>query len=81
MTQQPGTIKQGEKYTVQAGDTRTSIAERAYNNANKWKLIGEDAANKMNLKNFYKRRLPAGMILQIPAEGGKGGGNVHPQRN
>jgi nucleoid-associated protein YgaU len=75
MTQQPGKIKQGEKYTVQAGDTRKSIAIRAYDNSNKWKLIYN--ANEDDIKNFDRRRLPPGTVLEIPAEGGGGSGDHH----
>lgn len=75
MAQQVEKIDQNKDYTVQAGDTRKSIAERAYNNANKWKLIYN--ANKKQLENLHNRPLPAGMILQIPREGVGGGGDIH----
>ena len=75
MTQQVDKIEQGKDYTVRAGDTRKSIAERAYNNANKWRLIYN--VNKKELENLRDRPLPAGMILHIPQEGLGDGGNLH----
>ena len=76
MTQQPNKIEQGKDYSVQAGDTRKSIAMRAYKNPRRWELIEE--ANIEELKDLRDRGLPPGMVLHIPAEGGHGGGNIHP---
>ena len=67
-------IALGKSYSVQAGDTRKSIAVRAYHNADKWKSI-EDA-NVKKLESYHNRRLPAGIVLEIPDGGGEGG-NVH----
>jgi nucleoid-associated protein YgaU len=75
MTQQLEKIVQGTDYRVQPGDTRGSIAMRAYNNANKWKLIYN--ANEKELENFRRRPLPPGMVLYIPPEAGVDGGNLH----
>ncbi len=68
-------IEQGKGYRVQAGDTRKSIAIRAYHNTNKWKSIEE--ANKKELESFHNRPLPAGIVLHIPDQGGGDGISAH----
>ncbi len=81
MTQQLEKIVPGTEYTVQSGDTRKSIAMRAYNNSSQWRLISN--ANKTELVNYLRRPLPAGLKLRIPPKGGggQGGGNVHIEGN
>jgi nucleoid-associated protein YgaU len=76
MTQRPNKIEEGKDYIVQAGDTRESIAMRAYDDPRRWELI--KMANIEELKDLGERHLPPGMVLHIPAEGGHGGGNIHP---
>jgi nucleoid-associated protein YgaU len=75
MTEQLVKIEQGKDYTVQAGDTRKSIAIRVYDNPNRWKLIEE--ANKQELENLHRHPLPEGMVLHIPVEGGGDGISAH----
>ena len=75
MIEQLDTIVQGKDYSVQAKDTRKSIAIRAYHNPDRWKLI--EAANQQELENLHDHSLPAGLVLHIPVESGGDGISAH----
>ncbi|TMC98723.1 MAG: LysM peptidoglycan-binding domain-containing protein, partial [Chloroflexi bacterium] len=53
----------GSNYTVQAGDTLSSIAQRAYGDANQWQKIYD--ANKQVIGNDPNQIRP-GEVLYIP---------------
>lgn len=57
-------IMPGTKYTVQRGDSLSSIAQRAYNDANRWRLIYD--ANK-DVIGPDPDILHPGQVLFIPA--------------
>ena len=62
-TAKGGTTAGGRTYTVQKGDTLTSIAKKFYNDGSKWKKIWD--ANKAQVPN--KDRLKPGTKLVIPS--------------
>jgi nucleoid-associated protein YgaU len=68
--QAPAAQTAGSIYTVQRGDTLSSIAQRAYGNANAWPCIW--AANSWIMNPSY---LIAGWQVALPASGSCGGGS------
>jgi nucleoid-associated protein YgaU len=66
-------------YIVQAGDTLSSIAQQAYNNRKKTKLISQSVLSEKVIG-----RIKPGQILFIPYQFPQqipGGGNIHPPDN
>jgi nucleoid-associated protein YgaU len=63
MTQHSGHIQPGTNYTVQSGDTLSSIAQRAYGDANQWPKIYD--ANRQVIGNDPNLIRP-GEVLYIP---------------
>jgi len=60
----PSPAPTGETYTVRAGDTLSSIAERFYGDAREWRLIFE--ANRDRLTS--PDTLEAGTTIRIPPQ-------------
>ncbi len=67
----PSADGNGRRYTVERGDTLSSIALRFYGDAGKWRILM--TANRDSLGGTDRVRV--GQVLRIPREGGGNNGN------
>lgn len=72
----PQAAPQPRTYTTQAGDNLWKLAQRFYGDGRRWKVIYE--ANRDVLPSSSE--VPVGVVLVIPAEGGRPGRGALPAR-